>query len=132
MKISTKGRYALRLMVDLASHAGEGFIPLKELAARQQISLKYAESIVALLVKGELLLAERGAGGGYQLAQPADGISVASVLRLAEGSLHSVACLEEDAPACPRVEECKTVGLWRKLDSLVADFFEGVTVSDLV
>ncbi|MBO4534909.1 MAG: Rrf2 family transcriptional regulator, partial [Clostridia bacterium] len=98
MKISTKGRYALRLLVDLAEHSDEGFVPLKELATRQQISLKYAESIVSLLVKGELLLAERGASGGYRLARPADSISVATVLTLTEGSLHSVACLEEDAP----------------------------------
>ena len=132
MKISTKGRYALRLLVDLAEHSDEGFVPLKELATRQQISLKYAESIVSLLVKGELLLAERGASGGYRLARPADSISVATVLTLTEGSLHSVACLEEDAPVCPRVEECKTVGLWRKLDDMIHDFFDGVKLSDLV
>ena len=132
MKISTKGRYALRLLVDLAEHSDEGFVPLKELATRQQISLKYAESIVSLLVKGELLLAERGASGGYRLARPADSISVATVLTLTEGSLHSVACLEEDAPVCPRVEGCKTVGLWRKLDDMIHDFFDGVKLSDLV
>ena len=132
MIVSTKGRYALRLLVDLAEHLSDGYVPLKVLAERQQISVKYAESIMTLLSKGGLIAAERGATGGYRLTTSPDEITVGQVLATAEGAIHAVACLEENAAPCPRVEQCKTVGLWRKLDELVDGYLAKVTLAQLV
>ena len=131
MFISTRGRYALRVMVDLAEHQSEGYIPLREVARRQGISEKYMESIVKLLVKARLLSGVRGKGGGYKLTQPPEGYTVEAILRLTEDSLAPVACLEQDADACPRSSACRTLPLWQGLDKVINEYLDGVTVADL-
>lgn len=132
MMISTKGRYALRVMLDLAENQGEGFLPLRDIARRQNISEKYLESILKILVRRKLLLGLRGKGGGYRLARPAQECPVGEVLRLTEGSLAPVACLEEGADKCPRAQDCRTLPLWKKLDELVAGYLDSVTIADLL
>ena len=109
MLISTKGRYALRVMIDLAEHQADGFIPLKVIADRQEISEKYLESIIKLLVKAKLLNGLRGKGGGYQLTKAPEQYTVGSILRMTEDSIAPVSCLEPDAAACPRAAECRTL-----------------------
>lgn len=131
MMISTKGRYALRVMVDLAEHWSGNYIPLKEVAARQEISEKYLESIVKVLVRNSFLEGIRGKGGGYRLTKSPDQITVGSILRLMEGSLAPVACLEQEAVECPRVSICKTVTMWQNLNKMVNDYFDGITIADL-
>ena len=132
MMISTKGRYALRVMVDLAQRQVEGYLPLKEIAQRQQISEKYLESIVRDLVRGKFIEGVRGKGGGYRLACPPDEISVLEVLRRLEGTLVPVACLEEDAKPCPRASGCRTLPLWEGLNAVVRDYLVRFSVQDLV
>ena len=119
MKISTKGRYGLRLMADLAVHYEQGLLPLKEIAARQEISEKYLEQIMMQLNRSGLVRSVRGAQGGYRLAQPPGDITVGAVLRVLEGSLSPVDCIACGAPGCDRMEQCVTVGVWRKLDEAV-------------
>ena len=131
MLISTKGRYALRVMIDLAEHQGEGFIPLKVIAQRQEISEKYLESIIKLLVKSRLLSGVRGKGGGYQLTRAPDQYTVGTVLRLTEESLAPVACLEQGADACPRAAVCPTLSLWQGLDKVINDYLDHVTIAEL-
>ena len=136
MMVSTKGRYALRVMVDMAEHQAEGYLPLKEIAERQDISEKYLESILKVLVKHKFLtgLREglRGKGGGYKLTRAPETYTVGSILRLTEGSLATVACLEEGAPACPRMAECRTYPLWYKLDGMISEYLDSVTLADLM
>ena len=132
MLISTKGRYSLRVMIDLAEHQSNDYIPLKEIAARQEISEKYLESIIKLLVKGRFLTGLRGKGGGYKLTKSPDQYTVGSILRLTEESLSPVSCLEPDAPACPRVAACRTLPLWKGLDKVINDYLDNVTVADLI
>ncbi len=132
MLISTKGRYALRVMIDLAEHRTEGFIPLKELAERQEISEKYLESIVKLLVRARFLSGLRGKGGGYKLTRAPEEYTVGSILRLTEESLAPVACLEEGAPACPRAAICRTLPFWQGLDRVITDYLDSSTVADLM
>ncbi len=132
MLISTKGRYALRVMTDLAEHPTEGYIPLKDIALRQGISEKYLESIIKLLVKGKLLAGLRGKGGGYKLTRAPETISVAEILRLTEETLAPVACLEPGAAACERVGECRTLPLWQGLGKLINDYLENYALSDLL
>ncbi len=129
--ISTKGRYALRVMIDLAEHENDGYIPLKAIAARQEISKKYLEIIVKEMVKGGLIIGTSGKGGGYKLCRKPDEYSVGEILTLMEGTLAPVACLAESAPECPREAFCKTLPLWREFDCLVRDFFYGKKLSDL-
>ena len=131
MLISTKGRYALRVMIDLAEHQTDGYIPLKEVAQRQDISEKYLETIIRLLVKANILSGLRGKGGGYRLTRTPEEYTVGSILRLTEGSLAPVACLEQDSPECPRTAGCRTLPMWRKLDAMIRDFFDGITIADL-
>ncbi|MGN1009183.1 MAG: RrF2 family transcriptional regulator [Butyricicoccus sp.] len=131
MMISTRGRYALRVMIDLAEHQSEGYIPLKEIAEREEISEKYLESILKALVKGGILVGLRGKGGGYRLNQPPEQCTVGSILRLTEGSLAPVACLEKKPVQCERAGECRTLPMWQKLDTLINEFFDGITVADL-
>lgn len=131
MLVSTKGRYALRVMIDLAEHQADGFVPLKVIAQRQNISEKYLESIIKLLVKAKLLTGVRGKGGGYQLTKAPDRYTVGSILQVTEGSMAPVSCLEPGADVCPRAGECRTLSLWQGLDKLIADYFESVTLSDL-
>ena len=132
MLISTKGRYALRVMIDLAEHQAEGFIPLKVIAERQEISEKYLESIIKLLVKARLLNGLRGKGGGYQLTKAPEQYTVGTILRLTEESLAPVACLEGTAEACPRSQQCRTLALWQGLDKVISDYLDNITVADLM
>lgn len=132
MLISTKGRYALRVMIDLAEHQTDEFISLKGIAERQEISEKYLESIIRMLVKAKMLESLRGKGGGYRLKKAPDQYTVGSILRLTEESLAPVACLEEGADACPKQAECRTLPLWKGLDKVIHDYLENVTVADLM
>lgn len=131
--ISTKGRYALRVMVDLAEHQGEkGFLPLKDIARRQGISEKYLESILKGLVQEKMLSGVRGKGGGYRLTRKPEEYPVSSILRWTEGELTAVACLEDGAEKCPRADQCPTLPMWRRLNGLIRDFFDGITLADLM
>ena len=132
MLISTKGRYALRVMVDLAEHQGEGFIPLKTIAQRQEISEKYLEAIIKLLVKAKLLNGLRGKGGGYQMTKVPEQYTVGEILRLTEESLAPVSCVETGASACPRAVECRTLPVWQGLDRVISEYLDGITVADLM
>ena len=130
--ISTKGRYALRVMLDLAEHDGEGYVPLKDIADRQGISKKYLESIVHELVNGKFVTAVSGKGGGYRLRRPAKDYSVGEILEHMEGSLATVSCLTFDAAPCPRAAQCPTLPLWLEYDRLTHDFFYGKRLVDLM
>ena len=132
MLISTKGRYALRIMIDLAEHQTEDFISLKGIAQRQEISEKYLESIIRMLVKARVLESLRGKGGGYRLRKSPDQYTVGSILRLTEESLAPVSCLEQNADTCPRASFCRTLPLWQGLDKVIQDYLEGVTIADLM
>ncbi len=132
MLISTKGRYSLRVMIDLAEHQAEGYIPLKTVAERQEISEKYLESIIKLLVKERFLSGLRGKGGGYRLTKAPEQYTVYSILALTEDSLSPVSCLEEGAAACPRMAECRTLPLWQGLDQVIRDYLERFTLADLM
>ena len=132
MKISTKGRYALRLMLDLAANSQHEYTPVKEISLRQDISDKYLESILKSLVKQKMLKGLRGKGGGYQLTRTPAEYSAGEILEVAEGSLAPVACLMKDADACPRAGQCRTLPMWKKFDSMVHDFFYGITLEDIM
>ena len=130
--ISTKGRYALRVMIDLAEHAGDQYIPLKEIADRQMISKKYLEIIVRDLVAGKMVVGVSGKGGGYRLARKPEEYPVGEIIERMEGSLATVACLENGALPCPRADMCETLPLWKEYDQLVHDFLYGRKLSDLI
>jgi Rrf2 family protein len=132
MMISTKGRYALRVMIDLAEHQTDGYIPLKEIAQRQEISEKYLESILKSLVQQKFLTGLRGKGGGYRLTKSPELYSVGSILRLTEGSLAPVSCLEESPIQCDRVASCRTLPMWRELDNLINNYLDGISIADLM
>ena len=132
MKISTKGRYAIRVMIDLAEHNSGEYIPLMDIANRQEISEKYLEAIVAVLSKSGFLQSLRGKGGGYKLARSPESYTIGSILRLTEGSLAPVACLEPQPNLCDRVAECPTIKMWEGLQKLINDYFDGITIADLV
>lgn len=131
MLISTKGRYALRVMVEMAQRQEEGYISLKSVAQHQGISEKYMEAIMKNLVIAGLTIGLRGKGGGYRLARPAQACSVAEILRAAEGSLAPVACLEEGAPVCQRRDQCATLPLWQELERVVVDFLDSYNLEQL-
>ena len=131
MMISTKGRYALRFLVDVAEHQGDGYVPLKDVAVRQEISEKYLEIVVKELVKGGLLTALRGKGGGYRLSRSPEEYNVKSILELMEGPLAPVACLESGRNACPRKNICRTLPLWQGLDKVIADYLSQFTLLSL-
>ena len=132
MLISTKGRYSLRVMVDLAEHQSDGYIPLKTIAERQDISEKYLESIIKLLVKGNILSGLRGKGGGYKLMKSPDRYTVGSILRLTEETLAPVSCLEPGAAACARMADFRTLPLWKELDRIISSYLDSVTIADLM
>ena len=132
MLISTKGRYALRVMIDLVEHQSEGYVPLKEIAERQEISEKYLESIIKILTQEGYLSGLRGKGGGYRLTKAPDEYTVGSILRLTEESLAPVSCLEAGADVCPRMTKCRTLPLWQGLDKVIHDYLENVTIADLM
>ena len=131
MIVSTKGRYALRVMIDLAEHQAERYVPLKEVAARQDISEKYLENILKVLVQNGFLEGLRGKGGGYRLTRSPDQYTVAEILLLTEGSLAPVSCLTPGAPACERMANCRTHTMWKGLNDLIADYFGKITLADL-
>ena len=132
MMISTRGRYALRLLIDLAENQKDGYITLKESADRQEISEKYLENIVKDLVRGKYVEGLRGKGGGYRLTRPAGEIGVLEVLRLMEGTLVPVACLQADSKPCAQAASCRTLPLWEGLEKTVRDYLSGYTVQDLM
>ena len=132
MMISTRGRYALRILVDLAENQNEGYITLKEAADRQEISEKYLESIVKDLVKGKFVEGIRGKGGGFRLSRPAEEINVMDVLQSADGAIVPVACLEEGSKPCSRAASCRTLPLWQGLDKVVSEYLGGFTLRDLM
>ena len=129
--ISTKGRYALRVMLDLAEHAN-GPTPLKEIAERQEISKKYLEIIVRELVRAKLIRGSSGKGGGYTLCRAPEEYTVGEILALTEGTLAAVACLAEGAEKCPRAAKCRTLPMWSELDGLIHDYFYSKKLSDLM
>lgn len=130
--ISTKARYALRVMIDLAQQKEAAYIPLKDISARQEISEKYLEIILRMLVKGKLVKGLRGKGGGYVLTREPEDYLVGEIIELTEGPLACVACRLPDAESCPRKENCITLPLWEKYDALVHDFFFHITLQDLI
>lgn len=130
--VSTKGRYALRLMVDLAQHRNEGAVSLKEISERQSVSMKYLEAIAALLNRGKLICSVRGKDGGYSLARPANEISVAEVMAITEGSLAPVACNGLKDSSCDRAELCLSFPMWQKLDRLIENYLSGISIQDLI
>ena len=132
MKISTKGRYALRMMVDLAEHQGDGYVSLKDIAERQEISKKYLEQIIPVLSRGGFLKVSRGAQGGYRLAKNPGAYTVKEVLELTEGSLAPVACLDDEPAGCERSDFCVTIALWKGLQEVVENYLDGITLQDLL
>ena len=130
--ISTKGRYAIRVMIDLAENDNGGYIPLKDIAARQEISKKYLEIIVKDMVAGGLLGAASGKGGGYRLLRKPEEYPLGEIIELMEGSMATVACLAEGAVPCPRASSCQTLPLWAEYDRLTHDFFYSKHLSDLL
>lgn len=132
MLVSTRGRYALRVMIDLAERQTDGFIPLKEIARRQEISEKYLENIIKLLVRARLVTGLRGKGGGYRLNRPPEQYSVGDILRLTEDTLAPVGCLEKNAAPCARAPECRTLALWQGLDRVIREYLDGVTLAGLM
>jgi Rrf2 family protein len=131
MKISTKGRYALRLMIDLAEHDEDGYVSLKDIAERQEISVKYLEQIVTVLCKIGLLKSLRGSQGGYKLAKTPEEYTVGDILRVTEGELVPVACLEDEKNQCPRYSKCQTIDFWHGLYDAVNKYVDSVTLADL-
>ena len=131
MVISTKGRYALRVMVDLASCEDGKYVPLKDISQRQEISQKYLEAIMSTLSKAGLVDAMHGKGGGYKLNRDPADYQVIEILQLTEKSLAPVACLADDAEPCSRAENCKTLPMWKQLNEVIGDFFGGISVADL-
>ncbi len=131
MMISTKGRYALRVMVDLTEHNTDIYIPLKDIAERQGISQKYLESIMSVLSKAGYVDALHGKGGGYRLNRSSNEYTVGSILKLTEGTLAPVACLENERNKCDRAGNCRTLPVWTELDRLINEYLEGITVGDL-
>jgi Rrf2 family protein len=132
MKISTKGRYALRMMLDLAEHQGDGFIALKDIAQRQDISKKYLEQIVPLLNRSDVLRTNRGFQGGYRLAQTPEKYTVGDILRITEGSLAPVACLDQAPNECTRCQDCMTLDVWKGLGKVIDDYLDGITLQDIL
>ena len=132
MLISTRGRYALRVLIDLAEHEEDGYTPLKDIAGRQDISQKYMESIMTMLSKNKLVEGVHGKGGGYRLNRSPEDYSVGEILRITEGTLAPVACLERDAQPCPRAADCRTPPLWDKLNAMITGYLDSVSLADLM
>lgn len=132
MKISTKGRYALRMLLDLAEHQELGYISLKDIAKRQQISKKYLEQIIPIFNHSNILLTNRGAQGGYRLARKPEQYTVGEILRLTEGSIAPVACLEQDPNECERRNDCLTLPIWQGLYKVMSDYLDNITLQDIL
>ncbi len=132
MMISTRGRYALRVMIDLAEHNDGSYIPMKEVAERQGLSLKYLERILPVLTKNKLVIGVHGKGGGYRLGRAPEEYKVGEILRLTEGDLAPVSCLECGAEPCERVSECRTLKMWQGFFKLTNEYFDGISIADLM
>ena len=132
MLISSKGRYAIRVMIDLAEHSNGQLIPLKDIAARQEISQKYMESIMTLLSKNGFVEAMHGKGGGYRLNKPASEYKIGDILRLTEGTLAPVTCLQQEEKACERALQCKTLPLWKGLDQVICEYLDNISIADIL
>ena len=132
MKISTKGRYALRMLLDLADNQKDGYVALKDIAARQNISKKYLEQIIPILNRSDILKASRGFQGGYRLAKSPDRYTVAEILRMTEGGLAPVACLEHEPIECDRSTDCITLPVWQGLYQVINEYLEGITLQDIL
>ena len=132
MKISTKGRYALRMMIDLAEHKDEGYISLKDISERQEISKKYLEQIIAIVNRPGILRANRGSQGGYKLAKAPDKYTVGEILRLTEGTLSPVDCVDQDPNECPRSADCPTLPIWMHLSEIVNEYLDSITLQDIL
>ena len=130
--ISTRGRYALRVMIDIAENSHGNFIPLNDIAKRQEISEKYLESILVILTRGNLLLGARGKGGGYKLTKAPEDYTIGNILRLTEGSLSPVACLKEGAPPCAKKDACKTLPVWKGLHDAIESYLDSITLAELL
>ena len=132
MLVSTKGRYALRVMIELASHERREYVPLSTIAERQSISVKYLESILVVLSKAGVIDGLRGKGGGYRLNREAKDYSVGEILRLTEGSLAPVACLNCKPNSCERADDCRTLPMWEKLEEVICSYLDGISIADLM
>ena len=133
MMVSSRGRYALRVMVDLAEHQGDdGYIPMKDVAARLGISLKYLEKILPALAKNQYIKGVHGKGGGYRLTREPEEYRIGDILRLTEGDLAPVACVECGAEPCRQAGECRTYSMWGRFNTVINDFFDGITIADLM
>lgn len=132
MMISTRGRYALRVLIDLAEHIEAGYVPMKDIAKRQGISLKYLERIVPVLTKNGIIGGVQGKGGGYRLLKAPEECRIGDVLRLTEGNLAPVACLERGAAPCERTLKCRTYPMWVELHQVINNFFDSKTLADMV
>lgn len=132
MKISTRGRYALRMMIDLAQHYCDKYISLKEITKRQGISKKYMEQIIPLLNQRHLLRTAKGQHGGYMLGRKPEDITVAEIVSCAEGGLNIIDCLEDDPNQCPRAEDCLTLPIWQGLNDLIYNYLNGITLQDIL
>ncbi len=132
MKISTKGRYALRMLIDLAQNQGDGYVSLKDIANRQEISKKYLEQIVAMLNRPDILRTNRGYQGGYRLAKPASEYTIGEILRVTEGSIAPVSCLDGDEMSCDRADICATLSIWKGLNKVICEYLDGITLQDVV
>jgi len=132
MKISTRGRYALRLMLDLALNASEQYVTIKSVSERQEISYKYLEQIITVLSRAGYVKSIRGSQGGYKLARPAEEYTVGMILRLIEGSLVPVACMEDEPNQCPRSASCVTLDVWKQLSAAINNVLDSITLADLV
>ena len=130
--ISARGRYALRVMIDLAEHSNGNFIPMKDIAGRQEISLKYIEQIMPYLTKAKLVAGLHGKGGGYRLVRSPEDYTVGEILRLTEGDLAPVACLSESAHPCSRAADCRTLPMWKKFYRITLEYFDGITLKELM
>ena len=132
MKISTKGRYALRMMLDLATHQGDGYVALKDIAQRQEISKKYLEQIVPMLGKSNILRTTRGYQGGYRLCRAPEEYTVYEILSVAEGGLAPVACLDQPENTCPRAPDCLTLPVWEGLEKTIRDYLRSITLQTIL
>lgn len=132
MMISTRGRYALRMMIDLAVHQSDGFVPLKDIAERQDISKKYLEQIIPILNRSGLLRTSRGFGGGYRLIKEPSEYTVGEILRATEGTMAPVSCLDGCTNSCPRCGECETLPVWQGLQEVVDNYLDGISLADLI
>lgn len=132
MMVSTRGRYALCVLIDLAEHQNGGYVPMKDVAKRQELSLKYLEKILPVLTKNHYIEGVHGKGGGYKLIRDPKDCRVGDIFRLTERDLAPVACLERDAAPCERVGECRTCSMWTRLNDMINDFFDGVTIADFM